>query len=79
MPAWLQYLVAFVVTIAVNVPLNNVIKTAGNPAHMQDLAAVRERFHEARWAAWNLVRVFTSVAAFGCLTWALVIFGRATG
>jgi uncharacterized membrane protein len=73
------YLVAFVVTIAVNVPLNNVIKTAGNPAHMQDLAAVRERFHEARWAAWNLVRVFTSVAAFGCLTWALVIFGRATG
>jgi uncharacterized membrane protein len=72
------YLIAFVVTLVVNVPLNNVIKDAGNPDHIPDLAAVRARFHEARWAAWNLVRVVTSLAAFGCLTWALVLFGRTT-
>jgi uncharacterized membrane protein len=72
------YVVAFVVTVAVNVPLNDAIKTAGNPDHIRDLAGVRERFHEARWAAWNLVRVVTSTGAFGCLAWALVLYGRST-
>jgi uncharacterized membrane protein len=77
--ALVLYLVAFVITIAVNVPLNDALKAAGDPDRIQDLAAVRERFHEARWAAWNLVRVVTSVGAFGCLAWALVLYGRATG
>jgi uncharacterized membrane protein len=72
------YLVAFVVTVAVNVPLNDAIKAAGQPDRIHDLAGVRERFHEARWAAWNLVRVATSTGAFGCLAWALVLYGRAT-
>jgi uncharacterized membrane protein len=72
------YLVAFVVTIAVNVPLNDALKAAGNPNHIRDLAGVRARFHESRWAAWNLVRVVTSTGAFGCLAWALVLFGRST-
>ena len=72
------YLVAFVVTLAVHVPLNDALKAAGNPDRIRDLAAVRERFHETRWAAWNLVRVATSAAAFGCLAWALVLYGRAT-
>jgi uncharacterized membrane protein len=72
------YLVAFVVTIAVHVPLNDAMKAAGNPAHIADLAGVRARFHETRWAAWNLVRVATSTGAFACLTWALVLYGRAT-
>jgi uncharacterized membrane protein len=72
------YLIAFAVTVAVNVPLNDALKAAGNPDHIRDLAAVRERFDESRWAAWNLVRVVTSTGAFGCLAWALVLFGRAT-
>jgi uncharacterized membrane protein len=72
------YLIAFVVTMAVNVPLNDAIKNAGDPDRIRDLAAVRERFHESRWAAWNLVRVVTSTGAFGCLSWALVLFGRST-
>jgi uncharacterized membrane protein len=72
------YLIAFVVTIAVNVPLNNRIKAADDPDRIPDLAAVRERFNETRWAAWNLVRAITSTGAFGCLTWALVLYGRAT-
>jgi uncharacterized membrane protein len=71
--------IAIVVTIVVNLPLNDAIKAAGDPEHINDLAAVRNRFDEARWSGWNLVRVLTSSAAFGCLTWALVMYGRATG
>jgi uncharacterized membrane protein len=72
------YIVAFVVTIAVHLPLNDALKPAGHPNRIADLAAVRAKFHEARWVAWNLVRVATSVGAFGCLGWALVLYGRAT-
>jgi uncharacterized membrane protein len=68
------YVVAFVVTVAVHLPLNDAIKAAG--AH--DFAAVRARFDEGRWAAWNLVRVATSGGAFACLCWALVLYGRST-
>src|SRR2546423_8510152 len=71
------YLVAVIVTMAVNVPLNAPIKPAGDPARI-DVAQVRAQFGEARWAAWNLVRVATSVPAFGLLSWALVLAGRAT-
>jgi uncharacterized membrane protein len=73
------YLLAFVVTIAINVPLNDGLKAAGNPDQIKDLAVVREQFHETRWAAWNLLRVITSSTAFGCLTWALVLYGRTSG
>jgi uncharacterized membrane protein len=72
------YLAAVVVTITVNVPLNDAIKAAGNPDHTRNLAAVRDRFHETCWAAWNLVRVVTSTSAFGFLAWALVLYGRTT-
>jgi uncharacterized membrane protein len=64
------YLIAFVVTITVNVPLNDGLKAAGNPDRISDLAGVREHFHEARWMAWNLVRVVTTTCAFACLVWA---------
>jgi uncharacterized membrane protein len=77
--ALVLYLVTFVVTIAVNVPLNDALKAAGDPDRIRDLAGVRERFHEARWAAWNLVRVATTTVAFGLLAWALVVDGHATG
>ena len=73
------YAVAVVVTAAINVPLNNAIKAAGDPGHVQDLAHVRQRFHEARWAAWNLLRTATTTTAFGFLAWALVLHGRVTG
>ena len=70
------YLVAVVVTIAINVPLNDAIKAAGNPDHI-DVTRVRAQFQETRWAAWNLVRVVTTTPAFGLLAWALVLCGRA--
>ncbi len=71
------YLIAVIVTVAVSVPLNDAIKAAGDPARI-DVARVRAQFGEARWAAWNLLRVATSVPAFGLLSWALVLAGRAT-
>ncbi|MGH8773991.1 MAG: DUF1772 domain-containing protein [Jiangellaceae bacterium] len=76
--ALVLYLVVFGITVGVNVPLNEGIKAAGDPDRIADLAAVRERFDEARWARWNVVRAVTSTVAFGCLTWALVLYGRST-
>ena len=75
--ALVLYLVTVVITMAVNVPLNDAIKAAGDPGHI-NVAEVRQRFHESRWAAWNLVRVVTTTPAFGLLAWALVLFGRST-
>ena len=77
--ALLLYLFAFVATVAVNVPLNDALKAAGDPATIADLGTVREQFHEARWVAWNLARTLTTLGAFGCLAWALLLHGRATG
>ncbi len=71
------YLICVIVTVAVNVPLNDAMKAAGDPARI-NVAPVRAQFGEARWAAWNLLRVATSVPAFALLTWALVLGGRAT-
>jgi uncharacterized membrane protein len=77
--ALVLYLIAFIITIAVNVPLNDALKAAGDPDHIKDLAHVREQFHEARWVAWNLVRTVASLGAFVSLAWALVEHGRAAG
>lgn len=76
--AFVLYLAGFVTTLRVNVPLNNGIKAAGDPDRVADLAAVRARFDEAKWVRWNMVRTVTTTAAFGCLAWALVEYGRHT-
>lgn len=76
--ALVLYLVTFVITMRINVPMNDALKAAGDPDRITDLAAVREKFDEARWASWNLVRVVTSTGAFGLLAWALVVHGRST-
>jgi uncharacterized membrane protein len=69
------YAAVFAITMALNVPLNNALDGAGDPDRITDLAAVRERF-EGAWVRWNTIRAFVNVAAFGCLTWALVLYGR---
>ena len=76
--ALVLYALVVVITLGVNVPLNDQIKAAGDPDGIADLAAVRERFNEAKWVRWNLVRAVASTVAFGCLTWALVLHGRVT-
>jgi uncharacterized membrane protein len=74
--ALVLYAVVFVITVRVNVPLNDAIKAAGDPGTIPDLAAVRTAFDEARWTAFNLVRTIATTAAFGCLCWALVVRGE---
>ena len=74
--AFVLYLLVFIATVAVNVPLNDGLKSAGDPDHIDDLATVRARFDEAKWARWNLARAVLSAAAFVCLLWALVDHGR---
>jgi len=74
MAALVLYGVMLAITFRVHLPLNNEIQAAGGPDHIADLAAVRERF-ESRWVSWNIARAAFSTAAFGCLTWALVLYG----
>lgn len=73
--AFVGYFVVIAITRSVHLPLNAEIQAAGDPDRIDDLAAVRERL-EARWARWNIVRTVACSAAFGCLVWALVLFGR---
>lgn len=65
------YVVVFVLTIAINVPLNDYIKAAGDPDEI-DVARVRETFNEKRWASSNHMRTLLTLIAFGCLCWALL-------
>ena len=65
--------VAVVITLAVHLPLNDGLKAAGGVA---DPHAVRAAFAEARWRAWNLVRVGLTLSAFGLLAWASLQAGR---
>lgn len=74
--ALVLYLIAFVLTIAVHLPLNDALKAAGSPDRISDLAQVREAFDEATWVRWNVVRTVATTAAFGCLAWSLVLQGR---
>jgi uncharacterized membrane protein len=69
------YALVFVITLVVNVPSNDALKAVGDPDHVEDLAAVRARFDERRWARWNLVRVIASTSAFVLLAWALLTHG----
>jgi len=75
--AFAAYLTAFIVTVAVNVPLNDALKAAGDASRI-DVTTVRAQFHETRWAAANLIRAITSTGAFVSLAWALVLCGRAS-
>ena len=69
------YTVMVVVTFAFHFPLNEDLKNAGDPARIENLAAVRDDF-VTPWVAWNIVRTLATTAAFGCLAWALVLRGR---
>jgi uncharacterized membrane protein len=75
--ATVLYIVAVAVTGGINVPLNNRLDAAGDPGAIADLAVVRAAF-EATWVRWNVVRAVACTAAFGCLTWALVLHGRSS-
>lgn len=62
----------FLVTVAVNVPLNDALAAHGEGA--EALARARSDF-EGPWTAWNIVRTLTSTASLGLL---LAALGRAS-
>jgi uncharacterized membrane protein len=66
------YTAMLVITFAVHIPLNEELQAAGDPARIEDLAAVRDDF-ATPWVAWDIVRMLASAAAFGSLTWALAL------
>ena len=74
--ALVLYLAVFIITVRVNVPLNDGIKAAGDPDRIADLALARKQFNESKWVRFNLIRALSTTAAFGCLVWALVLSGR---
>ncbi len=76
--ALLAYFLTFVLTVTVNVPLNDELADAGDPAKIADPAAVRADFEDT-WVAWNVVRALLSTLALGLLVRALVVFGRGRG
>ncbi len=73
--AFVLYLGTVIITFAVNLPLNDAIKAAGDPNTI-DVAAAREAFNETRWRTFNLARVALNTVAFGLLTWALYLTGK---
>jgi uncharacterized membrane protein len=69
------YTVMVVITFAVNIPLNDDLEQAGDPAQIENIAEVRDDF-VTPWVAWDIVRTVVTIAAFGALTWALVLRAR---
>ncbi|MEU6848226.1 anthrone oxygenase family protein [Streptomyces sp. NPDC046716] len=62
--AFVAYAAAFVLTSAVNVPLNDALALPG------DAGRLRAAF-EGPWVAWNAVRAALCTVSLGCLGWAL--------
>ena len=56
-----------VVTLALNVPLNDALKARGDVAGA-DATAARQAFLEGRWVASNWFRTIANLAALVCLT-----------
>jgi uncharacterized membrane protein len=65
------YAVTFIVTAALNIPLNNQLDAAGPAASIADPAAVRRVF-EGPWVAWNLVRTISSAGSLLAMAIALI-------
>ena len=75
--ALVLYLVAVLVTGALNIPLNNQLEAARGVDTAEGLAAARAQFEDA-WMRWNIVRTVASTAALASIVWALVRFGQTT-
>jgi uncharacterized membrane protein len=69
------YALMVVITFAVNIPLNDDLEQAGDPARIENISEVRDDF-VTPWVAWDIVRTLVTTAAFGALTWALVLRPR---
>lgn len=68
--------VGMLITMGGNIPLNNKIDDAGDPAKVADPAKLREDV-ENTWIAWNMARTLFATAALATLTRAVHLFARA--
>jgi uncharacterized membrane protein len=73
--AFVLNLITAIITIAVNVPLNDALKAAGDPDAI-DVAAARAAFNETRWRSFNTIRVALDTTAFVLLAWSLYLAGK---
>ncbi|MFI6118089.1 DUF1772 domain-containing protein [Kitasatospora sp. NPDC051164] len=73
--ATVLYVVALLVTMGVNIPLNNQLAAAGDPSQIQDLAAVRAKFADT-WVPVNMLRTALCTGGLLALTRSLVLHGR---
>jgi uncharacterized membrane protein len=69
------YVAAFLITLTLNVPLNDQLATAGDPARIADPAAVRAAY-ESPWVMWNNIRAIASTLAFVCSALAFRWIGK---
>ncbi|GAA3032927.1 DUF1772 domain-containing protein [Streptomyces lactacystinicus] len=69
------YVVALIVTMGVNIPLNNELAAAGDPSQIHDFAAVRARFADS-WVPANMLRTALCTGGLLALTRSLVLNGR---
>ncbi|ASO18202.1 putative membrane protein [Actinoalloteichus hoggarensis] len=67
-------LMVIMITLLVNVPMNDELARVDGSSPAAELTAARSRF-EARWARWNVVRAVVSTSAAGCLVIALIHYG----
>ena len=65
------YAAAFLVTLTLNVPLNEQLAAAGPADQISDLAAVRVAF-EGPWIRWNLLRTGLTIGSLTALSIALL-------
>ncbi|MFF4018155.1 DUF1772 domain-containing protein [Streptomyces sp. NPDC001843] len=72
--AGVLYLAVLVITVSVNLPLNNELAGLGDPAKAADHSLV-DRF-EGVWSTANIVRTVLTTAAVACLAQALRLHGR---
>ncbi|PHV68224.1 anthrone oxygenase family protein [Williamsia muralis] len=65
------YVVGLLITMVVNVPLNNDLAAIGGPSSIADPAAARAAFENV-WVRWNLIRAVVHTVAFAALLVGLV-------
>jgi uncharacterized membrane protein len=73
--ALVLYALVLVCTFAVNIPLNEDLKDAGDPASIKDLAKVKSDFYDG-WVVANIFRTLASTAALACAAWGLSLRSR---
>jgi uncharacterized membrane protein len=64
--AAIAYAVVLILTMAINVPLNDGIKRVGSASTPQQFDQARAAFNEARWSLANMLRTFACLIAVVC-------------